>query len=203
METTTYSKPWTLDDSDFIPPEQIKRLRARLREQAYTGKRRAVIRRFIFEFGLSTGLRATEMGDTKVSDCFIYDGQTSIVVRNGKGGKKRSVSISQSFIKHLKEYIKYMGLTGDDYLLNTERGAKHNRNSLYKVVKKAFKNLGFNSKFYVHTLRHTFASELYRATQNLILVQRQLGHKSLDTTKVYTHLPDTDLRDGMAKLYVY
>ncbi len=169
-------------------------------EKAKTKKRRAVTRWMIIDLALQTGLRASEMCDLLISDIHIGYGQNSIFVREGKGGKSANVIINDSLKRHLKQYLK-ISKRGEGPLLITEQGGKYTRQALHATVKGIFKAHKLPKRYAVHSLRHSFCSELYRATNNLRLVQAQARHTSIQTTTVYANLLSEELKSGMESLY--
>ena len=181
-------------------PHEVKELRHALERDAKSKKRRAMARWMIIDLGLQSGLRASEMCDLLIDDIHIGYGQNSIFVRNGKGGKMANIVINESLKKHFKEFIKWRGMS-DGNLLITEQGTKYSRQALYSCVKGVFIVHKLPDRYNVHTLRHTFCSELYRNTQNLRLVQQQARHSEPTTTALYANLLNSELKQGMEALY--
>lgn len=191
---------WSIDERKFLSPLEVKHLRANLAELAKSGRRRNVIRWMVVDLGLSSGLRASEMAALNIEDCFLSGGQSSILVKNGKGGKTASVLISDKLRKHLKQFISWRGVIGGRLFLN-ERGQPYTRIGLYKMVKKIFSDFGLSAHYSIHSLRHTFCSSLYRVTKDLRLVQRQARHSSPNVTTVYANLLDEEVKNGMEQLF--
>ncbi|MEE9581097.1 MAG: site-specific integrase [Nitrosomonadaceae bacterium] len=189
-----------LDESKFLNPQEIRELRRSLCDRSKSGKKRAVTRWLIVDLGLQTGLRASEMCDLLIEDIHIAYGQNSIYVKNGKGGKSANIIINESFKKHLKRYLKWLG-NDSGPLLVTERGGKYSRQALHSIVKGIFKAHKLPERYNVHSLRHSFCSELYRNTQNLRLVQMQARHSNVQTTTIYANLLDEEVAQGMKGLY--
>jgi len=191
---------WSVDESKFLNPQETKHLRANLAELAKSGRRRNVVRWMVVDLGLSSGLRASEMANLNIEDCFINGGQSSILVRNGKGGKTASVLISDKLRKHLKNFISWRGVASGR-LFKNERKDPYTRIGLYKMTKKVFSDFGLPDHYSIHSLRHTFCSSLYRVTKDLRLVQRQARHSSPNVTTVYANLLDEEVKDGMERLF--
>jgi integrase/recombinase XerD len=188
---------WHIDESKFLTPEEVRRLRAGLSDASRSGHRRAMVRWMIVDLGLSTGLRASEMASLRIEDC----GAQSILVRRGKGGKTAPVVISEVFRRHLRDFIKWRAVDSGPLLIN-ERCQPYTRIGIYKLVKKAFSDLGLPGHYSAHSLRHTFCSTLYRATKDLRLVQQQARHSSPNVTTVYANLLDEEVAAGMERMFI-
>ena len=189
-----------LNESKFLNPLEVKEMRGALSLRAKSRNRRDVMRWMIIDLGLQTGLRASEMCDLLIDDIHIGYGQSSIFVRCGKGGKMANIIINESLKAHIKKYLKWLGAHGG-HLLVTERGESFSRQGLHGTVKRIYKSMKFPERYNVHSLRHTFCSELYRNTQNLRLVQQQARHSDPMTTTRYANLLNAEIKDGMEALY--
>lgn len=189
-----------LNESKFLNPQEVKDLRHDLKEKSRTRNKRAVMRWLIVDLALSTGLRASEMCDLLIDDIHIGYGQSSIFVRCGKGKKPANIIISEFLKKHLKQFIKWRG-ESSGYLLINERGAQYSRQSLFSMIKGIYQRAKLPNRYNVHSLRHSFCSELYRNTKNLRLVQQQARHEDPQTTTIYANLLDTEVKDSMDGLY--
>ena len=122
-----------------------------------------------------------------------------MIVRKGKGSKKRVVKFSKNLKKHLREYIKTY--SPGEYLFQSSRGGKFRISGIQKIFKKKAKKAGLPSRYSIHSLRHTYATRLYKASNyNLRLVQKQLGHTSIQTTTIYSDVIDQDISDALEKL---
>ena len=132
----------------------------------------------IIELALGTGLRVSEMSNLKVEDLYLKRGQGSIHVKNGKGGKNRVVDIGSNLKKQILEFLDYRNMNSP-YLFPSERGEKMTRSGIQQIFKKWAKKAKIPSHYSIHSLRHTYATNLYKASgYNLRLVQKQLGHSS-------------------------
>jgi len=195
---------WTLDESKFLTKEEISLLRkiARHRAKNYkTGMREW----FIIELGLATGLRVQEMANLKCGDIKISDTRSSLVVRNGKCGKKRIVWFGKRFKKHLLKYFtwkKQVGESTEDdapLIFSTNTKSHITKRGIQKAFQRCAKRAGLNHS--IHHLRHTYATLLLKASNNnLRLVQEMLGHSSIKTTEVYAHVTDEDIQKAVNKL---
>ena len=189
-----------LNESKFLNPQEVKILRDGLFSKAKSKNKRDVTRWLIIDLGLQSGLRASEMCDLLISDIFIGYGQNSIFVRCGKGNKPANIVINEALKKHLKQFIKWRG-DNSGYLLVNERGGKYSRYALFSMIKGVFKSFDMPARYNIHTLRHTFCSELYRNTENLRLVQSQARHSDPKTTALYAGLLSSEIKKGMEELY--
>jgi len=136
-------------------------------------------------FLYATGVRVSESLNTKTSD--IEDNW--LRVRSGKGDKERIVPIAPFALKVLNEYLDKR-VSFSEYIWINYKGSKLSRISAFKITKK-YLNCS------PHTLRHSFATSLILGGADLRLVQEFLGHVSLDTTQIYTHLHREDLFDTL------
>ncbi len=161
---------------------------------------------FVDELGLFTGLRVEEMTDLKVKDIHINNSHPSVVVRNGKGSKKRIVKINDKFKKTCHKFLKIreeFGLSNDkeQFLLTSQNGKKLTTRALQKQFKNCLKKAKLPSHYSIHCLRHTYGTYLLKASGNLKLVKEQLGHSSIITTEVYIALMEEDTKRSLNKLY--
>lgn len=139
------------------------------------------------------GLRAGELTGLRVDDVNLMSGQ--IDVRDGKGGKDRTLWCSEELTNLIREWRGRRA--SSEWLFPTRTGARWGVNSLRRTVKRYADKAGINWNVTPHTLRHTFATRLLRATSNIRLVQKALGHADLSTTMIYTHIVDDELEAAM------
>ena len=136
----------------------------------------------------------------KVEEIHILRGQNSLTVKNGKGGKSGRVSFNSKLKTLITEYLDYRK-SESKYLFPSERGAQMTRFGIGRVFKKMATMAGLDSKHTIHTLRHTYATNLYKASgYNLRMVQKQLGHSNISTTTVYSDVISKDLEDALENL---
>lgn len=153
--------------------------------------------RLIIELLYSCGLRVTELVSLKLSD--IYFEEETILIK-GKGNKERIVPICASLKKYLLIYIKDIrsGIAikkgQEDILLLNNRGAKLSRVMIFHIIKDLAKKAGLQKSISPHTFRHSFASHLIENGADLRAVQELLGHESILTTEIYTHLDKRFIR---------
>ena len=184
--------------------EESKKLRRMCEEAAIIAKSKgnqlAVRNRLIIEMALGTGLRVSELANLKIGDIHIRKGQNSLIVNNGKGDKDRVVGFNNKLKTLIQEYLDYRK-SMSSYLFASERGEKMTRFGVGRVLKTMAAKAGLDSKHSIHTLRHTYATNLYKASgYNLRMVQKQLGHSSITTTTVYSDVLNQDLTDALENL---
>ena len=139
----------------------------------------------------SSGLRASELLNIRVRDLELDKNYG--YVRNGKGGKDRLITISKNLTPAIRKLIEKENLEGSDYLFKSNRGKKYHIKSLQKIVQNASKKAGLKKKIHPHTLRHSFATHLIENGYDVTNVQALLGHKSPETTLIYTHIASPNL----------
>lgn len=143
---------------------------------------------------LNTGLRASEALHLRARDVDWTSGQ--IMVREGKGKKDRSLWLSEADLELLRSW-KGRRPTATELLFTTLHGTPIKDRDLRAMVKRRARKAGIIKDVHPHMLRHTFATDLYRVTKDIRLVQKTLGHADLSTTMIYTHLVDDDVAHAM------
>ena len=146
------------------------------------------------------GLRVSELINLKISDIYREDGFLRIF---GKGSKERLVPIGDGSLKILFQYIEGARLHinvkpkfTDTVFLNS-RGTGLSRQMVFLIVKDLAERNGITKTISPHTFRHSFATHLLEGGANLLAVQQMLGHASVSTTEIYTHISDELLRDTL------
>lgn len=141
----------------------------------------------ILYVGYSAGLRVSEIVNLKISD--IYSGSMQIRIEQGKGKKDRMVMLSEKVLVLLRAYYtKYKPVY---WLFEGPKGEQYSVRSVQQILKSAKSLAGIVHKGSVHTLRHSFATHLLEGGTDLRLIQELLGHTSIKTTAIYTHITDT------------
>lgn len=143
----------------------------------------------LFIFTYATGIRLSELSNVEISD--IYNNELRVI---GKGNKERIVPISEYVVSLVEEYV----LTREyhcNYLFLNSRGNKLTARGISYIMNKEMDKLAFNFKVTPHTLRHTFASHLLTNGMDIKIIQEILGHSSLQSTQVYTHVTKGELLD--------
>ena len=141
------SSNWVLDPGKFLTREEVNRLLDTTRKKAAAaivrGNKVAVRDYFIIDLALSTGLRVAEIADLKCKDIFLRENFCALLVRNGKGGKKRLVRFNGAFKRHYEEYIIWKQTAGeptglgDPLLLSSNTGVHMTTRALEKAFKRA------------------------------------------------------------------
>jgi integrase/recombinase XerD len=158
----------------------------------------------IIETLYSCGLRVSELVNLKLS-CLYFD--VGYVRITGKGDKERLVPIGGSAIKYIMIYLEnirvHMNVTpgNEDIVFLNRRGKKLTRVMIFMIIKEAAKNAGIVKRISPHTFRHSFATHLVEGGADLRAVQEMLGHESITTTEIYTHLDREYLRDTLQQFH--
>ncbi|MCD4684124.1 MAG: site-specific tyrosine recombinase XerD [Bacteroidales bacterium] len=158
----------------------------------------------ILETLYSCGLRVSELINLKISNLFFNDGFIKIT---GKGDKERLVPIGKIAIKHIKIYLETIRAFMDvkkessDILFLNKRGNKLSRVMIFIITKDLAEKAGINKTISPHTFRHSFATHLIERGADLRAVQEMLGHESITTTEIYTHLDREYLRASILQFH--
>ena len=147
------------------------------------------------------GLRVSELVTLRLSNLFFDDGFVKVV---GKGNKERLIPIGATAMKMVNLYVKgkrkelKIKKGEEDYVFLNRRGAHLTREMVFMLVKKWVKDAGIEKTVSPHTFRHSFATHLIEGGADLRAVQEMLGHESITTTEIYTHLDQDYLRTNIA-----
>ena len=158
----------------------------------------------ILETLYSCGLRVSELVNLKLS-CLYFD--TGYIRVTGKGDKERLVPIGNSAIKYIKIYLENIRVHiavipgNEDVVFLNRRGRKLSRVMIFMIIKDAAKRAGITKNISPHTFRHSFATHLVEGGADLRAVQEMLGHESIITTEIYTHLNREYLRDTLQQFH--
>lgn len=152
--------------------------------------------RAILETLYSCGLRVSELTNLKLSDLYFDEGFIKV---EGKGSKQRLVPISPRAIKEIKMYFidrNQVNIKKDyeDYLFLSRRGTNLSRIMIFHLIKELAATTGITKNISPHTFRHSFATHLLEGGANLRAIQCMLGHESIATTEIYTHIDRNMLR---------
>lgn len=150
---------------------------------------------------LNCGLRLSEIKNLNIKDISLTDNKFTII---GKGNKERTNYLNLKTKDALMKYLKIRdnfsknNKNDDNTLFLTCYGYRMSQFTINKIVKRAYRKANLDDKVYtVHTLRHTCATILYRAGVNIKTIQELLGHVQIDTTEIYTHLNDQEVKEVM------
>ncbi len=150
------------------------------------------------------GLRVSELIHLQISDIYRGDGFLRIL---GKGSKERLVPIGDSSLKVLFQYIEGPRLhvtpkpKCTDIVFLNSRGTGLTRQTVFLLVKELAERNGIHKTISPHTFRHSFATHLLEGGANLLAVQQMLGHASVSTTEIYTHISDDLLRETLTSFH--
>ena len=160
--------------------------------------------RAMLEILYSSGLRVSELTDLKISNVYPEIGFLRVI---GKGNKERLVPIGRDAFKNLKYYIEEKRKEIDpvkgyeQYVFLNRRGKKLSRVMVFLIIKKQVGNIGLQKNVSPHTFRHSFATHLIEGGADLRAVQEMLGHESITTTEIYTHLDRDYLRQVLNEFH--
>ena len=152
--------------------------------------------RAILETLYSCGLRVSELCNLKLSELYLEDGFIKV---EGKGSKQRLVPISPRAIHELRLYFidrnrRTIKKDFEDYVFISKRGKNISRIMVFHIIKELANNIGLKKTISPHTFRHSFATHLLEGGANLRAIQCMLGHESIGTTEIYTHIDKNRLR---------
>lgn len=152
----------------------------------------------------SCGLRVTELVNLRISSLHLDLGFVSVI---GKGDKERLVPIGSDAVKYINIYKDNIRVHitvqpgNEDVLFLNRRGSKLSRVMVFLVIREMTKKAGIKKTISPHTFRHSFATHLVEGGADLRAVQEMLGHESITTTEIYTHLDRKFLRDTLHKFH--
>ena len=158
----------------------------------------------ILETLYSCGLRVSELVNLKVQNLFLDIGFIKVL---GKGMKERLVPIgtkaAECISLYMNEYKKSINISEgfEGYLFINRRGKNLTRNMIFIIIKDLVKKAGLNKNISPHTFRHSFATHLIEGGADLRAVQEMLGHESITTTEIYTHLNKNYLKEVVNKFH--
>lgn len=180
----------------FLTIDEIDRLIAQIDRSTPEGERNITMLEALY----SCGLRVSELVNLKISDLHLNEDYIKVI---GKGNKERLVPIGKSAKKLLQNYINRVRVhlpikknAGDIIFLN-RRGGPISRVMVFYVIKDLADKAGIKKKMSPHTFRHSFATHLVEGGADLRAVQEMLGHESITTTEIYTHIDRQYLRDNI------
>lgn len=202
MENVIEADPTTLLESpkigrklpDILTPDEIDQII----DAIDLNKPEGVRNKAIIEALYSCGLRVSELVNLKISNLHFEE---DYIVVEGKSEKERMVPISNKAINDIKEYVeKYrvnlnVSPDSEDILFLNRRGRQLSRVMIFTIIKGLADKVKLNKNISPHTFRHSFASQLIEGGADLRAVQEMLGHESILTTEIYTHLDQDYLKD--------
>lgn len=157
--------------------------------------------RCMLQLMLNAGLRAAEVLALSVHDLDWMSGK--LTVRQGKGQKDRILWLNENVLEALRAWRARRPPSPTGLLFTTLKGTHIYSSALRAMVKRRGHKAGLYYKdVHPHMLRHTFATELYRQTKDIRLVQKALGHADVSTTMIYTHLVDDDMETALKRFHI-
>ncbi len=160
--------------------------------------------RAMLETLYSCGLRVSELIGLKITNLFFEQGYIKV---EGKGEKQRFVPISNSAIVEINRYMENgrgnlkISHESENILFLNRRGRKLTRVMIFTIIKRLAQQIDLKKKISPHTFRHSFASHLVDGGADLRVVQEMLGHESILTTEIYTHLDSEYLKDTINRYH--
>lgn len=152
----------------------------------------------------SCGLRVSELINLKFSNIFFKQGFIRVI---GKGNKERLVPVSPSVEKEIDIYVSgtrnhmHIHKGHEDFVFLNRRGRQLTRVMIFTIVKNLALAIGLKKKVSPHTFRHSFATHLIEGGANLRAIQEMLGHESITTTEIYTHLDQSFIREAIISFH--
>ena len=177
---------------EVLSPEEVDTLEASIDLSKWEGHRNRAIIKVLF----SCGLRVSELVNLKLSNLYIEEEYVRIL---GKGSKERLVPISQRAIRELGFWFNDRNLMRikpgeEDYVFLNRYGGHLTRTMILIMIKRQAEAAGIKKTISPHTLRHSFATALLEGGADLRVIQALLGHESIGTTEIYTHIDTSTLR---------
>ena len=185
---------------DTLSYDEIERIIASIDLSTPEGARNKAIIETLY----SCGLRVSELVNLKLSGLYLQQEFVRII---GKGDKERLVPIGSSAIKYIRIYLDNFRVHvpvipgHEDVVFLNRRGRKLSRVMIFLIIKDLAKKASITKKISPHTFRHSFATHLVEGGADLRAVQEMLGHESITTTEIYTHLDREYLRDTLQQFH--
>jgi len=159
--------------------------------------------RTIIEVLYGTGIRVSELINLKLSNIFFKE---NIMKITGKGNKERFVPLGNIALNEINQYLKIrnkniIDTKFSDIVFLNRYGRGLTRSMIFKIISDSYKKVGLDKKISPHTLRHSFATHLLKNGADLRTIQLILGHESITTTEIYTHLDTYHLEEVLKKYH--
>ncbi|WDF47247.1 site-specific tyrosine recombinase XerD [Chryseobacterium sp. KACC 21268] len=185
---------------DTLSIDDIDRIIENIEKHTDIGRRNQCILEVLY----GCGLRVSELVDLKISNINFKE---NFIIVQGKGEKTRLVPLAKSTAECILDYIKNVRALGkinkkfEDILFLNTRGTNMSRVIVFIIIKELTQKAGINKSISPHTFRHSFATHLLQNGADLRFIQEMLGHSSITTTQVYTHLKTEELRDVIIQFH--
>lgn len=183
---------------DYLTDEEIDKMIQSIDLSQEGGERNKAILEVLY----GCGLRVSELISLRLSDIHKNEGIIRVI---GKGDKEQLVPIHDGALRVLLRYIQEVRIHDDplpgeeDIVFLSRRGKRLARSTVFTFIVQIARAVGITKKIGPHTFRHSFATALVNNGADLRVVQQLLGHESITTTEIYTHLNETQLRQAMEK----
>ncbi len=186
---------------EVLSVEEIESIIAAIDLSTNEGQRN----RAIIETLYGSGLRVSELINLKLSNIYADEGYMRV---EGKGSKERLVPISTEAIKQIKLWLIDRNALeikrgNEDFLFLNRRGAQLTRVMIFTIIKRLAELAGIQKNISPHTFRHSFATHLLEGGANLRAIQQLLGHESIITTEIYTHIDINYLKETVLQFHPY
>jgi integrase/recombinase XerD len=181
---------------EFLTIKEVDELVQQIDRSKADGERNLAIIEVLY----GCGLRVTELIELKISEIYWKEGFVRVI---GKGNKERLVPLGKIASKHLKVYLNEVRIRQKlsnefiDHVFLNKNGKKLSRVMVFKIIKRLTELAGIKKNVSPHTLRHSFATHLVEGGADLRAVQEMLGHQSITTTEIYTHLDKNYLKQSI------
>lgn len=185
---------------DVLSFEEIESIIGKIDLSSAEGERNKAI----LETMYSCGLRVSEVINLQLSSLYLDVGFIRVI---GKGNKERLVPVGSSAVKHIRIYKENIRVhasprpADEDILFLNRRGGRLSRVMIFYIIKDLAKKAGITKSISPHTFRHSFATHLVEGGADLRAVQEMLGHESITTTEIYTHIDREFLRETLQSFH--
>ncbi len=185
---------------EFLSVEEIDKIISVIDLSAKEGQRNKAIIETLY----SCGLRVSELVNLRFEDCYFNEGFIRVI---GKGNKERLVPSAPSVEEEISKYVEFDRLELDikrgeeAFIFLNRRGSRLTRVMIFTIVRNLCLLAGINKTVSPHTFRHSFATHLIEGGANLRAIQEMLGHESITTTEIYTHLDQRFLREAILNFH--
>ena len=184
---------------EVLTEDEIKRLISSVNLDSEFGQRNKTIIEVLY----GTGIRVSELIELKLSNIFFKE---NILKVTGKGNKERFVPLGKIALIEIKKYLNdrdklKIDSKFSDILFLNRYGRQLTRSMIFKIINDSSKNAEIDKKISPHTLRHSYATHLLKNGADLRTIQLILGHESITTTEIYTHLDTFHLEDVLKKYH--
>lgn len=179
---------------DILTVEEIDRIVAAVDTSTVKGRRDSAMLEVLY----SCGLRVSELTSLRLGDLFFGEGYIRVT---GKGDKQRLVPVSGAAREKIQRYLddRATKTSASDVVFLNNRGTQLTRVMVFTILREAVHRAGIDKHISPHTFRHSFATHLLEGGASIRQVQEMLGHESILTTEIYTHLEGDHLRDTVEK----